>query len=190
MSRMPAQRPGKSKQNYQTPKALLDAIRMRLHINEFAWDLAADKNNTVVPTFFPGQSQLEQKRYYDEVDDSLTQSWNLGGWNWCNPPYADIEPWVAKAANESLNGASTVMLVPASVGANWWKTWVEPYAFQSFLNGRLCFIPNWKDHTKIDKDTGLVVPAFKQRPLYPKDCAILLYTPWNFIGHEIWSWEA
>lgn len=180
MSRMPAQRPGKSKQNYQTPKALLDAVKKRLHITEFAMDLAADADNTVA------------EAYYSEADDSLTQPWALWGgeWSWCNPPYADIEPWVAKATNESLNGAQTVMLVPASVGANWWRTWVEPYAFQSFLNGRLCFIPDWKDHTKIDKDTGLVVPAFKQRPLYPKDCAILLYTPWNFIGHEIWSWEA
>lgn len=175
---MPIQKPGKSKQNYRTPKALLDAIKLRLHIKEFAWDLAADKDNRVC------------EGYYDEAMDSLVQPWNLGGWNWLNPPYSDIEPWVAKAANESLNGASTVMLVPASVGANWWRTWVEGYAFQSFLNGRLCFIPDWRDYTKIDDKTGLTVPAFKSPPLYPKDCAILLYAPWNFTGHEIWKWEA
>lgn len=174
---MPVQRPGKSKQNYQTPIELLKAIKLRFKIDEFAWDLAADKENTVVPTFFPGQSQLEQKRYYNEADDSLTQSWTKGGWNWCNPPYADIEPWVAKAAREAQAGAQTVMLVPASVGSNYWRIWVEPYAYQSFLNGRLCFIPDWQ------------AQGFKSPPLYPKDCALLLYTPWGFIGHEIWNWR-
>lgn len=166
MSAMPRQKPGLSKQDYQTPKELLDAVRKRLKIIDFAWDLAADSSNSVTTKF------------YDEEADSLTQPWNLGGWNWCNPPYAKIEPWVAKAAHEAQLGAQTVMIVPASVGANWWREWVEPYAFVSFLNGRLCFIPDWKE------------VGFKTKPLYPKDCAILLYTPWNFVGHEIWNWGA
>lgn len=164
---MPKQKPGKSKQNYQTPVALLDAVREKLQINSFDWDLAASKDNAVCEEFFTGE------------DDSLVCDWpkTYGGWCWLNPPYNDIEPWVAKAKNASHNGTQTAVLVPASVGSNWWRTWVEPWAYQVFLNGRLCFIPDWKEQ------------GFKSPPLYPKDCALLLYSNWGFIGHEIWSWK-
>ncbi len=162
---MPKQKPGLSKQNYQTPIDFLTAVKKRLHIVEFTMDLAASRDNAVCAD------------WYDEEANSLIQPWNLGGWNWCNPPYANIEPWVKKAMLESLKGAQTAMLVPASVGANWWTEWVEPYAYQSFLNGRLCFIPNWREL------------GFKSPPLYPKDCALLLYTPWSFTGNEVWSWK-
>lgn len=159
---MPKQRPGLSKQNYETPQEFVDLVKGRLKIREFTVDLAADKFNTKADFF------------YSEEDDSLVQDWAqwVGMWCWCNPPYFDLEPWVAKAATEAQNGAQIAMLVPASVGANWWKTWVEPYAYISFLNGRLAFMPD------------------KPNWLYPKDCALLLYTPWGFKGHEIWSWKA
>ena len=168
MSKMPKQRPGLSKQDYCTPKEFLKAIKNRLHIEEFKVDLAADDSNTVAPTWFT------------EECNSLVQDWvaaTKGGWGFLNPPFADIEPWVKKAAEESWNGAHVVMLVPASVGSNWWREWVEPQAYQSYLNGRLCFIPNWKEL------------GYKSAPLYPKDCALLLYTPWGFLGHEIWRWS-
>ena len=164
---MPKQKPGKSKQDYQTPVALLDAVKRRLQIVDFRCDLAADsKNHVCLP-------------YITEEKASLVADWpeTKGGWCWLNPPFGDIEPWVAKAANASQNGTQVVMLVPASVGANWWRTWVEHYAYVSFLNGRLCFIPDWKEQ------------GFKSPPLYPKDCAILLYSNWSFLGHEIWSWK-
>jgi phage N-6-adenine-methyltransferase len=167
MSKIPVQKPGRSYQDYQTPKEFLEAVKKRLHIAEFIMDLAASPENAIAET------------YYTEEDDALIQPWALWGseWCFCNPPYADIEPWVAKAVNEAEKGAHVAMLVPASVGSNWWKMWVEPYAYQSFLNGRLCFIPNWKEQ------------GFKQPPLYPKDCALLLYTSWGFLGHECWSWK-
>ena len=169
---MPRQKPGKSKQDYQTPVEFLDTVKKRLQINEFVWDLAASRENTVAPS------------YYDEEMDSLIQSWVFDGWNWLNPPYADIESWVTKAAIEAQKGAHIAMLVPASVGADWWLEWVEPYAYVSFLNGRLCFIPDWE--TQVDDDGERV---FKAKPLYPKDCALLLYTPWRMTGHEIWNWS-
>lgn len=164
---MPIQKPGKSKQNYQTPIELLNAVRKRLQIADFVCDLAADEQNAVCNQFI------------DEEQDSLVMDWPQtdGGWCWLNPPYSDIEPWVAKAKNASHNGTQTVMLVPASVGSNWWREYVEPWAYQSFLNGRLCFIPDWKEQ------------GFKSPPLYPKDCAILLYSTWGFLGHDIWSWK-
>jgi phage N-6-adenine-methyltransferase len=157
---MPIQKPGRSKQDYQTPPEFIKAVKNRLHIDEFKVDLAADFGNAQAPLWF------------NEEQDSFKQNWAeaaKGGWAWLNPPYANITPWVEKAKQEADNGAHVAVLVPASVGANWWLHWVEPWAWQVYLNGRLTFV-------------GETAP-------YPKDCALLLYTPWGFAGHEIWRWN-
>jgi phage N-6-adenine-methyltransferase len=157
---MPEQKPGRSRQDYGTPPELIQAVKERLHIKDFGIDLAAGMDNAQATVWF------------NEEQDSLAQNWakDLGkDWGWLNPPFSNIEPWVMKASQESNNGAHIVMLVPASVGANWWRHWVEPWAYQSFLNGRLTFV-------------GETTP-------YPKDCALLLYTPWGFTGHEVWRWK-
>ena len=159
MSTMPIQKPGRSKQDYQTPPEFVQTVRLRLGIEAFTVDLAADNFNT------------QACFWYSEEDNSLVQDWSqwVGQWCWLNPPFAHIEPWVEKAAKEAKLGAQVVVLVPASVGANWWRDWVEPYAYQVFLNGRLTFV-------------GETTP-------YPKDCALLIYTPWGFRGHEVWDWR-
>src|SRR5690242_10169502 len=130
--KIPQQKPGKSKQDYGTPKTLLDVVKARLCIPEFDWDLAADINNTVVPStevIDSNGNHLITKRHFGVDEDALIQDWNLGsGWNWLNPPFADIGPWLAKAIAESRKGTQTVVLVPASVGSQWWKAYVEHYA--------------------------------------------------------------
>jgi len=162
---MPKQKPGKSKQDYGTPPELLAAVKNRLCIKDFVIDLAASEDNAVCPV------------YFDEEYDSLGPdvSWAAvsqayhAKWAWLNPPYGDIAPWVNKAAYEASRGAHVVMLVPASVGANWWKDSVTGFAFTTFLNGRIQFVG--------------------AEGLYPKDCALLLYTPWRFTGSDIWTWK-
>lgn len=158
MSQMPPQKPWRSRQDYGTPLELLNAIRTRLCIDNFSWDLAASIENAVCPDF------------YSEKEDALIQPWDHkpGTWLWCNPPFAHIEPWVAKAAREANKGAQTVMLVPASF-SNWWREWVIKYAYQVFLNGRITFV-------------GETI-------CYPKDCALLFYTPWRMLGNEMWTWK-
>lgn len=161
MRQIPAQKPGRSKQNYGTPPELLTAIKKRLNISDFSIDLAADDQNNIAPFYY-----TEQRSALDKDATWYTQ----GGWAWCNPPYSNIEPWVAKAVTESYDkGANIVMLVPASVGANWWARYVDPFAYVTFLNGRLTFV-------------GATDP-------YPKDCALLLYTAWGFTGTSVWSWQ-
>ena len=162
---MPAQKPGRSKQDYQTPEDFVLAVQRRLHIPYFGWDLAADKDNT------------QATRFFTEDDDSLKQVWSslyynaaMPEWLWLNPPYADIEPWVKKASEESRLGAFVAMLVPASVGANWWRDYVEFESYQLFLNGRIKFV-GAKDY-------------------YPKDCALLLYTPFIRSGSAVWDWRS
>lgn len=160
---MPEQKPGRSKQDYGTPPELLHAIRRRLWIEDFILDAAASPDNAVCDNY----CSLEQNR------DGLEESWGWrearGGWTWCNPPYGDIQPWLSKAIYEAHHGANTAVLIPASVGANWWRECVEPFAYQVFLNGRLTFVGETKP--------------------YPKDCALLLYTPFGFRGNEVWNWK-
>lgn len=158
----PKQKPGKSRQDYGTPPAFLEALKRRLCIEEFSIDLAASEGNAVA------------HNYYTEATDALSPDiiWNpYDGWAFCNPPYSHITPWVEKASEEFVNrGAKVAMLVPAAVGANWWYNYVDGIASVLFLNGRLTFV-------------GETAP-------YPKDCAILLYQPYVRGGsYECWNWR-
>jgi DNA (cytosine-5)-methyltransferase 1 len=155
---MPDQKPGLSKQDYQTPQEFIIACLNRLRISEFTWDLAASAQNT------------QADHFITQEQDSLKQRWHeLDGWLWLNPPYADIKPWVEKAHEESLKGALIAILIPASVGANWWRDYVNNSCYQLFLNGRITFV-------------GCSTP-------YPKDCALLLYTPFIRSGNSVWDWR-
>ncbi len=157
--RMPVQKPGKSEQVVCTPPSFLTAVKHKLGIQEFDIDLAADEDNAVCPA------------YYDEAMNSLSRAWSIGtGWNWCNPPFGHLEPWVTKAAGEtSMFRAKTAMLLPASVGSDWWKYHVDDKAHVLFLNGRLTFV-------------GHDSP-------YPKDLALLLYSYAVRGGYEVWNWR-
>lgn len=156
----PAQKPGRSKQDYGTPPEFLEAVRKRLDIVFFDCDLAASYENAVAAM------------YYTAAENALLQSWVCGGgWNWLNPPFTDIGSWANKAnISSTLFGAKTAMLVPAAVGANWWRDYVHEQASVLFLNGRLTFV-------------GCADP-------YPKDCALLLYAPnLDELNYDIWTWK-
>lgn len=153
----PQQRPGRSKQDYSTPDNFIVAVKAKLGIDEFSIDLAADSSNTKAAV------------WYDEAADSLQMEWqHIKGWAWLNPPFNKIGPWAEKAW---WSGANIAMLVPASVGSNWWRDFVHEKARVLLLNGRLAFIPD------------------KPKWLYPKDCALLLYNDQVKVGYEVWSWR-
>jgi site-specific DNA-methyltransferase (adenine-specific) len=161
MRKMPPQKPGRSEQVVLTPPDFLKAVRTRLGIVGFHIDLAADATNTVAPQFF------------SETDNALEQSWYFGpgAWGWANPPFHDLGSWTQKALFEMMDRqAQVAMLVPASVGSNWWSANVHNVAQVLFLNGRLTFV-------------GHTTP-------YPKDLALLLYLPqiWQ-PGYEVWRWK-
>lgn len=156
----PIQKPGKSRQDYQTPPEFLQALKNRLGILNFGLDIAASPENAVCLEYI-----TEEMNALDE-----SQVWCSDGWAFCNPPYANITPWVRKAFEESRHPLTQIaMLVPASVGANWWLNHVHNKAYVYFLNGRLTFI-------------GETTP-------YPKDCAILLYASFLQGGYKVWDWR-
>lgn len=98
-----------------------------------------------------GAHNTKLERFYSIEDDGLQQSW-AGETVWCNPPYSNIGPWVAKAWEEHEQARAIVMLLPANRTEQvWWQEMVEPYRDQPgsllrvrFLKGRLRFIARGK----------------------------------------------
>lgn len=166
---MPKQKPGRSKQNYQTPKNLFTAILKHLGISEFKHDFAADRFNTKAKTF------------WTKKDDSLAQKasvWVLltrGGWGWLNPPFAKIGKWAKKCLAVHKRGGKVALLVPASVGSNWYRDYIhqQPGVTVLFLNGR---------------------PSFDGIAGYPKDCMLVLFDGDSRHDHrtftiDVWTWK-
>ena len=81
-----------------------------------------------------------------------------------------IVRWASKCAEVKHRGGRIALLVPASVGANWFKHYVDQKAFWLALNGRLAFLPD------------------KPSWMYPKDCLLALYAPELSPGYEVWTW--
>ena len=159
----PQQKPGRSKQDYQTPRAFVDAVKFRLGVDEFSFDFAADdagKNRVAESWWGPYCDSLSKTR----------QNWvnaASGGFAWLNPPFADIAPWAERCKWLRQDGGSVALLVPAGVGSNWFRDHVAGQALVLFLNGRLSF--------------DGVAP-------YPKDCVLALYAPHFAPGYEVWTW--
>lgn len=93
-----------------TPPELFDPLNERFR---FTIDVAASAHNT------------KCERFYSIEDNGLEQSW-AGERVWCNPPYSDIRPWVAKAWGSCAE--LVVMLVPANrTEQAWWQDLIEPF---------------------------------------------------------------
>lgn len=150
----PPQKPGRSRQDFETPEGFLRPVRDLLGIFAFNRDLAADATNAKAVDFWTVE------------DDALAQDWSqLWGWNWLNPPFGNITPWVKKAAEANKKIA---VLLPAGVGANWYRDYVDGKAFVFNLNGRITFV---------GESQG-----------YPKDCILAVYgTPYR--GAAVWNWR-
>jgi hypothetical protein len=89
---------------------------------------------------------------------------------WLNPEYSEIAPWAERCAREGRKGANIIMLVPASVGANWFRDHVAGTADVSLLLGRLTFV-------------GSTAP-------YPKDCLVARFHDTAGGTIDLWDWKA
>lgn len=122
---MPAQKPGKSKQDYMTPDDFMTAIAAKFGVPEI--DLAATASNARCP------------RFISPEEDSFKQDWDRLGCElgFLNPPFGDIRPWAKKCV--STTTLRILFLVPASVGSNWWADHVDGESRVYFLRPRLSF---------------------------------------------------
>lgn len=98
------------KMDYGTPDDVYDWLDRQF---AFTIDLAAVASNTKHP------------RFYSPKDNSLSQSWE-GESGFLNPPYGrEVPQWLDKSRDEAmLNRALVVMLIPARVDTDWWKTFI------------------------------------------------------------------
>jgi hypothetical protein len=162
----PRQKPHRSKQDYATPKVFLDPVKAYLGLTGFgfAFDFAADQTNAVA------------NRWWGvEVDSLSMPRWELqipkGQWGWLNPPFANIGPWAKRCLETREAGGQIAFLVPASVGSNWFRDYINDKAFWLALNGRIPFMPD------------------KPKWLYPKDCMLVLFSQKFKPGYEVWTWR-
>lgn len=117
--------------------------------------------------------------HFDEATNALTRDWHkIDGLLWLNPPFSYITPWARKCYDEMMLGAETLLLVPGSIGANWYWDWVEPYA-TVYSIGRLVF------DNCFDRKTGELV-----RTPYAKDLILCHYHPTHrTLPMQRWRWQ-
>lgn len=166
---MPRQKPHRSKQDYATPADFIEAAKLKLGIEAFAFDFAADEGNTKATCFWDVDDNSLAKTP-EEWADRL-KAFRDPAWGFLNPPFKDIDPWAQRCWQTKQLGGQVAFLVPASVGANWFKHFVHGKARVLFLNGRLAFIEGQPDE------------------LYPKDCILALYSPHCEPGYKVWTWR-
>lgn len=156
---VPDQKPGRSETIVATPTDFMTAVRKRFGVPQ--WDLAADNANTLGAIGYYGPGSPDP--------DSLIAPWPITALCWLNPPYSNIKPWTAKCVETAANGGRILLLVPASVGAEWFNLYVRPSAFIFELTPRLTFV-------------GHSTP-------YPKDLILAYYGPEGFVGRTAWRWK-
>lgn len=136
---------GGSEQSVGTPQSFVDACSRKW--GPVMCDLAASSDNAKSP------------HYLTEEDDSLSKDWTQFApvVFWLNPPYSNIGKWAKKSVE---SGIKILMLVPASVGSNWYRDFVFRKAQTVFINGRIKFLGSTQPYPK---DLMLCVFGFEQR---------------------------
>ncbi len=120
-----------------TTRATLDWCKRVLGVEAFDLDVAACVEAHHAPRWYGRVPPLAfaGPRGRPPFIDGLVHSWDALR-VWCNPPYDDLEPWVAKAWMEMLSSRASAQRRPAVIGMlipdnrreqPFWQNWIEPY---------------------------------------------------------------
>lgn len=173
---------GESKQDYCTPRVFLDAVERKF--GPIVWDLAATAYQSVIgyrlpANYFGPDHVLESRR------DALSAVWNQiePGLRWLNPPFSHIAPWVKRCALYASATKPIALLVPASIGANWYWDYVAPNA-RTFSVGRMMFVIRHEDGS----ETPACFDKHGKPTNYNKNLMFCVFgmSP----GGERWKWKA
>lgn len=168
----------RSVQDYATPWEFVDAVERKFGVLQF--DLAAHTDNCRirrgVTTPTGGVSMHHMGPGSGICSDAFARDWcgpELrpildGKLCWLNPPFGDIAPWAERCADAHarLSLPNILLLVPASVGSNWWAEHVHRVGRVYFVRPRL---------------------SFDGKGPYPKDVALIHYGDED--GYETWKWD-
>lgn len=147
----------RSAQDLGTPREFLDAVEARF--GRLVIDLAANSHNHVCDQWFGPGSWCE---------NALVHDWSsLAGNAWCNPEFELIPKFVAKAVECRHRPAWTLLLTPASTGANWFRR-CEEHGYVIELEDRITFVGETKK--------------------YPKDLALTAFG-FGVVGRGRWHWD-
>ena len=119
---------------YRTDPVFMEYIAGKYQI---IGDLAASDDNFQAPLYLTEKEdslKCDWKEFYEVCTASAGP-----GYLWLNPPYDDIGAWASKCARAVMDGVKILFLVPAGVGTNWYRNYVEDFARVDLLNGRLVF---------------------------------------------------
>ena len=150
-----------SAQDIGTPPEFIDAVERRF--GKIVLDLAANATNAICPDYY-GPGGIEE--------NSLDARWYLGrktkpGVNWLNCPFGNVAQWAEKCAVHRDCPQWTLLLVPASVGSQWFSKHCLGQAHVMALRQRITFV-------------GQTQP-------YPRDLMLCAYG-FSVFGFESWSW--
>lgn len=157
-----------------TPWSFMRAVEHKF--GPIAIDLAAS-----------GPQSAKAARWITPEEDSLKQDWTTmldGGLGWDNCPYSNIAPWAKYHQRQWERGAQTLLLVPASVGSNWYWSYVDPYA-EVYNVGRMVF------DNCFSRKTGQLITT-----VYPKDLILCHYDTVRMYDEDYprrmqrWDWKA
>ncbi len=103
-------------------------------------------------------------------DDALQSPWGCEGTRaFCNPGFANLEPWLSKAASETYrNNMTAVVLSHAGLATKWFQEYA-PLADQIWLpSPRVQYV---------------APPGIKQTS-NPRDTLVWIFTPWGHIDNS------
>lgn len=104
--------------------------------HEFFEELNEEFNFTLDVCALPENTKCAN--YYTPEENGLSNPWT--GVCWCNPPYGrEIGKWVKRAYDQTLQGTTTVMLLPARTDTRWFHNYILGKAEIRFVKGRLKF---------------------------------------------------
>mgnify|MGYP000691723324 CR=1 FL=1 len=108
------------------------------------------------------------KRFYSQDKNGLTRTWRR--YNWCNPPYSDITPWLLKAHTEARRGNFSCLLIPD-------KPEVKYVRLCRYFADSIFHMPFRLNFLRPDNSEFLDKNGKKQGPKFP--VMLALFTPWG-----------
>ncbi len=142
----------KGTQDYTTPPELVQYFA-RSNGVELILDLAASTENARCPFFITKERDEANELPVDWAVELMTVANHADlvhaySGAWLNPPFKRCAPFMERAAKAGEEGAKIITLTLASLGTDWYRKWVKPYALSLILEERVRFLGQPDDYPK------------------------------------------